>query len=557
MDRRGRPPTVGRQHVPLGLGLLAALGLALCFVFWSGDAAYAQERTPDQACRLCHNDTDKILTLPSRETLDLNVDLTELEGSLHGTHAGNQIYCTDCHRNETLYRYPHEPNPAQDLREFAAGVSENCSSCHTPIELHNPGHLQARSQTGLPTCTDCHGGHTVAAVDPKADPVALCQGCHQSYEDPHVGEVHAQLAASFGPDQDCQMCHGEIAQTEDAQCKACHGLLDGDLELGGEGEAINLHVDPNLILGSVHGERTVEGVAYAALQCTDCHTDQARYGFPHPKLTETTQRGLTIEMERICQDCHQEIYAKQQDGVHQHAIEAGNLEAATCADCHGNHDIQVPDVPRERVSETCSQCHATINEQYSQSVHGAALLGEQNPDVPLCTDCHGVHDINSPITAEFRVNSPTLCGGCHADEEMMQKYGISTNVFNSYVADFHGTTVTLFEKNDPNHEVNKAVCYDCHGVHNILPATDENSQVIKANLLATCQQCHPDANENFPASWTSHFEPSLDHNPLVYFINMFYAILIPALVGGFALFIGSDIVRRVVDRVRGKKEDAA
>ena len=49
----------------------------------------------------------------------------------------------------------------------------------------------------------------------------------------------------------------------------------------------------------------------------------------------------------------------------------------------------------------------------------------------------------------------------------MQKYGISTEVFNTYVADFHGTTVTLFERQHPDQPTNKAVCTDCHGVHDI------------------------------------------------------------------------------------------
>ncbi len=53
----------------------------------------------------------------------------------------------------------------------------------------------------------------------------------------------------------------------------------------------------------------------------------------------------------------------------------------------------------------------------------------------------------------------------------MDKYGISTQVLNTYVADFHGTTVTLFEKQSPDAQTNKPVCYDCHGVHDIA-ATD-------------------------------------------------------------------------------------
>lgn len=130
----------------------------------------------------------------------------------------------------------------------------------------------------------------------------------------------------------------------------------------------------------------------------------------------------------------------------------------------------------------------------------------------------------------------------------MNKYGISTDIFNTYVADFHGTTVELFEKQSPDHETNKAVCYDCHGVHNIFPTEDEHAQVIKDNLLATCRQCHPDADANFPDAWTSHFKPSLEHNPLIYLVDLFYAILIPVTIGGFVFFIITDVYRQLLRR---------
>jgi predicted CXXCH cytochrome family protein len=534
-----------------------ALVAGLCLAAWTFTTVAAQELPPDQACILCHAGADEVYTFPSGETMPVGVQLDTLEQSVHGDHAAADVYCTDCHVNPTKYRYPHLPNPAQTVAEFGALTSQNCETCHTPLELHNPGHLQAADNPNLPACADCHGGHDVQPVDHlPSSTVAFCQSCHQTYADPHVGEVHAELVANMTPNQDCLVCHGEVEQTEDEKCKTCHSMLTGDMVLS-SGEAVNLYVDPNHIVASVHGERIVDGVQYGALQCTDCHEDQGRYGFPHAPLTEETQRELTIDMERACQSCHQDIYDQQQAGVHHAAVVEGQPEAAACSDCHGNHLILDPSEPRAAISDTCGKCHSTINEQYAHSVHGAALLGEDNPDVPVCTDCHGVHDIESPQTAEFRVNSPTLCAGCHADEEMMAKYGISTDVFDTYVADFHGTTATLFEQTDPSQEVNAAVCYDCHGVHNILPATDENSQVLKQNLLTTCQQCHPNANENFPASWMSHFPPSLEHYPVVYLVDLFYTLLIPGLVGGFLLFIGTDVVRRVVDRRQSRKQDKA
>ena len=69
--------------------------------------------------------------------------------------------------------------------------------------------------------------------------------------------------------------------------------------------------------------------------------------------------------------------------------------------------------------------------------------------MPTCIDCHGVHNIEDPRTAAFRLQSPEMCAKCHADRALMAKYGISTDVFNTYVADFHGTTVAIFEKESP------------------------------------------------------------------------------------------------------------
>ena len=45
--------------------------------------------------------------------------------------------------------------------------------------------------------------------------------------------------------------------------------------------------------------------------------------------------------------------------------------------------------------------------------------------------------------ASFRLDSPDMCAKCHADAELMRKYDLSPNVFETYVEDFHGTTVAL------------------------------------------------------------------------------------------------------------------
>jgi hypothetical protein len=77
---------------------------------------------------------------------------------------------------------------------------------------------------------------------------------------------------------------------------------------------------------------------------------------------------------------------------------------------------------------------------------------------------------------------------------------------------------------------------------------------VKANLLATCRKCHPDASTNFPEAWLSHYIPTRERTPLVYWAHVAYNILIPGVAGGMALFVATDFVRRRIDRRRGRPE---
>jgi hypothetical protein len=126
--------------------------------------------------------------------------------------------------------------------------------------------------------------------------------------------------------------------------------------------------------------------------------------------------------------------------------------------------------------------------------------------------------------------------------------------------------VTLFSKERSGADTNKPVCYDCHGVHGIASVDDpQRGLEIKQNMLATCQKCHPDATENFPASWMSHYIASPTRFPLVYYVNLFYLIFIPVVLGGMGLFVLSDILRKLgitgrkpktAASVRGSADDA-
>jgi len=338
---------------------------------------------------------------------------------------------------------------------------------------------------------------------------------------------------------------------DNATCLSCHSQ-PGMTTTMPDGEILSLTIDQNHFSASVH----------QGLHCTDCHKNIT--GFPHPALTVQSLRDFSMQMYTTCQQCHSTQYNQTLDSVHQKALAAGNTNAAICTDCHNPHtQTQLTDpttgkiLPAARVliPQMCARCHSAIYDQYKNSVHGSALIGSGNPDVPTCIDCHGVHNIQDPTTVAFRLNSPLLCSKCHTDASIMDKYGISTQVLNTYVSDLHGTTVTLFEKISPDQATNKPVCFDCHGVHNIMRVDDPvYGLAMKQNLLKVCQRCHPDATANFPDAWMSHYIPSPSHDALVYYVNLFYKIFIPTVIGGMLVYVLSDIVRRLLERRKGAKQ---
>lgn len=343
---------------------------------------------------------------------------------------------------------------------------------------------------------------------------------------------------AYAQDSDDPDGQEEAAPPTNDYCLLCHENTDQVWQLP-NGETLSIEIDPAILAGSVHGDSSSEG----ALLCADCHEN---FRFPHPVTTSQSIREFRLERYTTCRKCHEDQYTRSQDSVHGAALRNGQEEAATCVDCHGGHDIQHPDEPRERISLTCGRCHGVIFEEYTTSIHGSALIGESNPDVPTCIDCHGVHDIANPTTALFRQRSPDLCAKCHANEELMDQYDISTHVFDSYLTDFHGSTVALFEQEAPGVVTNKAVCYDCHGVHSIQAVSDNEEGVasIRESLVETCRECHPNANEDFPDAWVGHYAPTVDTNAGVFVAGTLYNLLTPLLIGGAAVVVGSSIFRR-------------
>ena len=329
------------------------------------------------------------------------------------------------------------------------------------------------------------------------------------------------------------------AQETEKYCLSCHNDPTLTMTLS-SGEKLSLYVSQDELDHSVHSNKGIE--------CEACHNNISTY--PHPKLEYKNLRELSRNYYETCEKCHSANYAKTQDSMHAQAAVEGNLDAPICTDCHGHHDTQAPDEPRSLISETCSQCHTDIVETYKQSVHGAALLNEDNPDVPVCTDCHGVHNIQDARTDLFRVQSPELCAKCHADKELMDKYDLSSDVYSIYKRSWHGVDISVYKARWGAVWHDSAVCTDCHGTHDMLKTGDPASKVNPKNLLETCRQCHPSAGPNWIDAWTGHNEVSLERTPILYYVDKFYTSFTPFVLWACIAYVVLQIIRSIVDRVR-------
>jgi Cytochrome c3 len=253
-----------------------------------------------------------------------------------------------------------------------------------------------------------------------------------------------------------------------------------------------------------------EASIHGPMSCVDCHADAGKE-LPHPeKLAKAA-----------CASCHDDIAGKYHDSIHAWAKEkAGLVVAPSCADCHGKHDItphtaKGSRVYRDQIPATCGSCHAGIREKYDAGIHAAALK-KGSSNAPVCVDCHTTHGIQRTDTDKWRLSVTGECGSCHA------------KVADSFLRTFHGKVTELgFTR--------VAACADCHGAHDLLPASTPASMVSKGKLVETCGRCHKGANERF-VQYDPHPDPTnYSRGAVLWWANRFYWVLIPGCFGFFGL----------------------
>jgi cytochrome c553 len=103
---------------------------------------------------------------------------------------------------------------------------------------------------------------------------------------------------------------------------------------------------------------------------------------------------------------------------------------------------------------------------------------------------------------ETHLSGLEMCGQCHDD------------FTESYMDYYHGAAYQDGSLDAP-------ACWDCHGAHQMLPASDRRSPVNTANLIETCGQCHDDVNEEYVAyaELVHNREEVAAEVPLIQFYN--------------------------------------
>lgn len=165
---------------------------------------------------------------------------------------------------------------------------------------------------------------------------------------------------------------------------------------------------------------------------------------------------------------------------------SGSVHAKVpCAECHV--EAKTLPHPAKMGPPQCQSCHSSQFEQYSGSVHGKAVAGGSQ-QAASCHNCHGSHDIISsknPQSRTYRLQLPYTCAKCHANEKVVKEGHVrQPHAAEQYIDSMHGRALLVAGL------IVAPTCNDCHGVHNIWPASDPRSTVHKENVPRTCGKCH-------------------------------------------------------------------
>lgn len=388
------------------------------------------------------------------------------------------------------------------------------------------------------TCLSCHFDEDLTGINIKGEEVSMFVS-----GDSLANSIHADFA--------CVDCHADLAGADDypheedlapVDCNLCHDDVGEIFHNSAHGAALSKNPKaPNC--SSCHGTHNIRAQSdpnamtsakNLPYTCSSCHVEQVMTDDPDVRISNSFDRYMR--------------------GIHAEGIAKGIGSAASCDDCHGMHDLKRASDPQSKVNKmrlpsTCAKCHNDIYIQYTRGIHGKALAAGIL-DSPNCADCHGEHEIlgindpNSPVnTANL---SDYVCGRCHNDPQLAEKYGMGKDRFSSYQDTYHGLAIS-------GGSVKAANCASCHRAHDILPSSNPASSTHPNNLTGTCQKCHIGANYAFASSYT-HKTAIEAYNDIDDAVATIYIIAIVLIIGGMMVHNLIILARYLVEKHKANKQ---
>ena len=483
-------------------------------------------------CGQCHREGTKVSlfrNIPQQRILENYVDSIHGEGLFQKGLTVTAV-CTSCHTAHFIL--PHT-DPRSSIA--ARNVAATCMQCHGQIEqVHRKviaGRLWETAPHQIPRCVDCHEPHKARRVFYDAGMANRdCLTCHGKPELAKVrGDRQVSLyvdplayAASTHAKTACAQCHTEVSPSHARPCETVRSPVRVDCSVCHAAQAGQYQM-------SIHGRLAAQRDPDAP-GCLDCHD-------PHATKSKRTPTSPTFarNVPTLCARCHRagqqaavrihadvpDIVASYADSIHGKGLtESGLVVTATCVNCHTSHGELPPSDPRSSVHrshlpDTCGTCHLGVKETFEKSVHATAKPKE-GQRLPVCEDCHSSHSIQRTDIAGSRTRMMQQCGTCHREESV------------TFFETFHGKASRLGGEA-------AAKCSDCHGSHQILPPDDPRSTLSRANVVATCGQCHPGSHRRFAGYLTHSTHHDRKKWPWLYWsFRLMTALLVGTLT--FALF---------------------
>ncbi len=370
--------------------------------------------------------------------------------------------------------------------------SEQCSMCHEPgkrVGKREPGVPPPYDEAALRAsphaeleCTSCHMDLMDAELPhPEKLQKVDCGMCHSDIQEQFDQSLHGRGVAKNDPlAPDCKTCHG----THDVRRKSDPGSpisvmqiprLCGQCHREGTPVSETRRIPQTNILtnymDSIHGAGLFRKGLTVTAVCTSCHT--AHFVLPH------TDPRSSISKQRIAQTCEQ-CHARIED-VHRKVIRGELWEkqphvVPACVDCHEPHKIRKVFYEQGVANRDCMRCHGDPNLSVERGGRTVSLfvnedqLARSRHARTACVQCHtGVTPTHTrPCdTVVERVD----CSICHAE------------VVAQYEESIHGQ---LYAKGSPD----APYCSDCHGTHGVLGKSQPESPTFSRNVPALCAECH-------------------------------------------------------------------